>query len=88
MTELERKVDVQNHPFWWLHFMNRFKINYLITTTANLTNINKLFSSKLSDLCFSFCNGLLFTNIFCRFSGIFIEKTIFEEFVEICEKNS
>jgi len=26
----------------------------------------------------------VFTNIFCRFSGFFIEKT-FEEFVEICE---
>ena len=25
-------------------------------------------------------------NIFCRFSGIFIEKTTFEEFVEICEE--
>ena len=26
----------------------------------------------------------LFTNIFCRFLGIFIEKTTFEEFEEIC----
>ena len=24
--------------------------------------------------------------LFCRFSGIFIEKTTFEEFVEICEE--
>ena len=27
----------------------------------------------------------LFTQILCRFSSIIIEKTTFEEFVEICE---
>ena len=30
--------------------------------------------------------SLSFTKIFCRFSGIFIEKTTFEEFVEISEQ--
>ena len=24
ITEFERKVDVQNHEFWWVHFQNRF----------------------------------------------------------------
>ena len=33
-----------------------------------------------------FCNVSLFTNIFKRFSGIFIEKTTFKEFVEICKQ--
>jgi len=28
----------------------------------------------------------LFTKVFCTFSGIFIEKTTFEEFVEIFEQ--
>ena len=31
-------------------------------------------------------NLSLFTNIFCRFSGNFIEKTTFEKFVDICEQ--
>ena len=34
----------------------------------------------------SFCNFSLFTNIFFRFSGVFIEKATLEEFVEICEQ--
>ena len=28
----------------------------------------------------------MFINILCRFPGIFIEKTTFEEFEEICEQ--
>ena len=28
----------------------------------------------------------MFTKISCRFSGMFIEKAIFEEFKEICEQ--
>ena len=42
-------------------------------------------NNKESYSVISFCNLLLVTNIFCRFSGFFIEKTTFEEFVEICE---
>ena len=34
----------------------------------------------------SFYNLSLFTKIFCRYFRILIEKTTFEEFVEICEQ--
>ena len=37
-------------------------------------------------LVISFCNVPLFTNIFCRFPAIYIEKTTFVEFEEICKQ--
>ena len=37
ITELERKVDVQNHPFGWVRFENRyFKNKYGIVATKNV----------------------------------------------------
>ena len=48
------------------------------------SNRLKLLSSKINNS--GFCNVSLFTNIFCRFPGIFIEKTTFEVFVESCEQ--
>ena len=44
------------------------------------------FISKISNLIQSLVSySLIIHKDFCRFSGIFIEKTTFEEFVEICE---
>ena len=42
--------------------------------------------SKSPNWVIGFCNFSLFTHIFCRFTGIFIEKTTFEELEEICEQ--
>ena len=42
--------------------------------------------SNLIELLISYYNLLLFTKMFCRFSGILIEKTTFEEFVETANK--
>ena len=51
-------------------------------------NKNKLLSSKISNLIqlSVFIIFLWSQRIFCRFSGIFIWKTTFEEFEEICEQ--
>ena len=38
ITEFERKVEVQNHPFGWLRFENRF-FNDKITMTKNVKKI-------------------------------------------------
>ena len=45
-----------------------------------------MIENKLSYSFIGFYNVSLFTNIFSRFNGIFIEKTTFEEFEEICEQ--
>ena len=43
-------------------------------------------NSTVNYVVISFYNPSLFTNIFCRFCGIFMEKTTFEELIEICEQ--
>ena len=70
-TELKRKIDVQNHEFGWVRFEDQAKF---LSLSSKI--INQLLVSIIS----------LFSKIFCRFSGIFIEKTTFDEFVEIGEQ--
>ena len=36
ITEFKEKFDVQNHPFGWLRFENRYFLNCKIMTTKNV----------------------------------------------------
>jgi len=50
------------------------------------STVNKIVVVNKNYSIFTFYNLSLITKIFCRFSGIFIKKTTFEEFEEICEQ--
>ena len=66
---------------------NNSTVNLLVVQEQDeKIKITIIIESKLSYSVLGFCNVSLFTNIFWRFPGIFIEKTTFEEYDEICEQ--
>jgi len=66
--------------------LTKFYIKLVVKEQVETIKITLIFENKSFYSIISFYNLSLFTTVSCRFSGIYIEKTTFEEFVEICEQ--